>query len=191
MNLTDRSRIAVLETAVRRLVQQYAPRQIGEVLTDHGGLAGLTDDDHPQYHNDARGDARYDPLGASGAAVAAHEAASDPHPVYLTAAEGASTFDPLGAAAAAQAASQPIDSDLTAIAALSTLSFGRSLLTLADAGALTALLDVASAALKGLAPASGGGTTNFLRADMTWAAPPGGGGGGGNLDDVLAVEAVL
>ena len=29
----------------------------------------------------------------------------------------------------------------------------------------------------GLAPASGGGTTNFLRADGTWAAPSGGGGG--------------
>ena len=29
----------------------------------------------------------------------------------------------------------------------------------------------------GVAPASGGGTTNFLRADATWAAPPGGGGG--------------
>lgn len=27
--------------------------------TDHGTLAGLADDDHPQYHNDARGDARY------------------------------------------------------------------------------------------------------------------------------------
>ncbi len=26
---------------------------------DHGGLAGLADDDHSQYHNDARGDARY------------------------------------------------------------------------------------------------------------------------------------
>jgi hypothetical protein len=31
----------------------------------------------------------------------------------------------------------------------------------------------------GLAPASGGGTTNFLRADATWAAPPGGSGGTG------------
>lgn len=31
----------------------------------------------------------------------------------------------------------------------------------------------------GLAPASGGGTTNFLRADGSWAAPAGGGGGGG------------
>jgi hypothetical protein len=39
----------------------------------------------------------------------------------------------------------------------------------------TVLLDVFTSGLKGLAPASGGGTTNFLRADGTWAAPPGGG----------------
>lgn len=42
---------------------------------------------------------------------------------------------------------------------------------------VTAMLDTFTSALKGLAPASGGGTTNFLRADGTWAAPPGGGGG--------------
>ncbi len=42
----------------------------------------------------------------------------------------------------------------------------------------TALLDTFTSALKGLAPASGGGTTNFLRADGSWAAPAGGGGGG-------------
>jgi hypothetical protein len=41
----------------------------------------------------------------------------------------------------------------------------------------TALLDTFSSSLKGLAPASGGGTSNFLRADGTWAAPAGGGGG--------------
>ena len=29
------------------------------LVTDHGNLAGLTDDDHTQYHNNARGDARY------------------------------------------------------------------------------------------------------------------------------------
>ena len=40
----------------------------------------------------------------------------------------------------------------------------------------TTLLDTFSSTLKGLAPASGGGTANFLRADGTWAAPPGGGG---------------
>jgi hypothetical protein len=37
----------------------------------------------------------------------------------------------------------------------------------------TALLDTFTTSLKGLAPASGGGTTNYLRADGTWAAPAG------------------
>ena len=39
----------------------------------------------------------------------------------------------------------------------------------------TALLNSFSSTLKGLTPASGGGTANFLRADGTWAAPAGGG----------------
>jgi hypothetical protein len=41
----------------------------------------------------------------------------------------------------------------------------------------TSLLNVFTSSLKGLAPSSGGGTTNFLRADGTWAIPAGGGGG--------------
>ena len=36
----------------------------------------------------------------------------------------------------------------------------------------------------GLVGASGGGTTNFLRADGTWAAPPGGSGGSGTVTSV-------
>ena len=43
----------------------------------------------------------------------------------------------------------------------------------------TALLDTFTSGAKGLVPASGGGTTNFLRADGTFAAPPGGGGSPG------------
>lgn len=35
---------------------------------DHGTLTGLSDDDHTQYHNDARGDARYSLLGHTHAA---------------------------------------------------------------------------------------------------------------------------
>jgi hypothetical protein len=31
----------------------------GQGVTDHGALSGREDDDHTQYHNDARGDARY------------------------------------------------------------------------------------------------------------------------------------
>jgi len=42
----------------------------------------------------------------------------------------------------------------------------------------TALLDAFTSGAKGLAPASGGGSANFLRADGTWAAPAGGTPGG-------------
>jgi hypothetical protein len=53
------------------------------------------------------------------------------------------------------------------------------MLTALTAAAQTALLDVFTSGAKGLAPASGGGTTNFLRADGTWSAPGGGGGSPG------------
>ena len=38
---------------------------------------------------------------------------------------------------------------------------------------VTAMLNLFSSSLQGLAPASGGGSTNFLRADGTWAVPSG------------------
>ena len=82
--------------------------------SDHGALTGLADDDHTQYYNQARGDARYAQIGhghaiadvtglqtaldgkeASGAAssaVAAHVAAGDPHPQYLTPAEADAAY---------------------------------------------------------------------------------------------------
>jgi hypothetical protein len=43
----------------------------------------------------------------------------------------------------------------------------------------TAMLDNFTASLKGLVPASGGGTANYLRADGTWAAPTAGVAWGG------------
>lgn len=69
--------------------------------------------------------------------------------------------------------------DTTAAAARATLgitdlaisAFGQSMITAANSAAGTALLDVFTSTAKGLAPASGGGTANFLRADGTWAAP--------------------
>jgi hypothetical protein len=44
-----------------------------------------------------------------------------------------------------------------------------------------ATLPLVTSDAAGLAPASGGGTATFLRADGTWAAPPGGGGGGAQV----------
>lgn len=47
--------------------------------------------------------------------------------------------------------------------------------------ALTAIINLFSSTLKGLVPASGGGTTNFLRADGAWSAPAVSGAAGGDL----------
>jgi len=55
----------------------------------------------------------------------------------------------------------------------------------------TTLIDEFTDALKGLAPLSGGGTTNFLRADGTWTVPAGSGGNVSNtgtpVNDQVAV----
>ena len=101
---------------------------------------------------EAGGDARYDALGAAAAittssigavptsrTVNGHALTGD---VTLTAADVGA--DAAGAAASAQSASQPLDSDLTAIAALSTTSYGRGLLSLADAAAALSAIGAAS-----------------------------------------------
>ena len=40
-------------------VEAAGPPGVGGGVTDHGALTGLADDDHTQYHNNTRGDARY------------------------------------------------------------------------------------------------------------------------------------
>lgn len=140
--------------------------------------------------------------GTAAAAVAAHVAASDPHPVYLTGAEGDAAYAPLShshpaaqisdstaagrailtaADAAAQRAAMGVPPTARSIATTAPLAGGGDLS--ADRTLTVAEFSSTSA---GVVPASGGGTTNFLRADGTWAAPPGGGGGspGGNTGEV-------
>lgn len=55
-------------------------------------------------------------------------------------------YDPAGAAAAAEAASQPLDADLSALAALNQTVFGRSVLEVADAADLRTLAELGTAA---------------------------------------------
>jgi hypothetical protein len=55
------------------------PGPAGVGVSDHGALTGLGDDDHSQYHTDARGDARYEPKSA---AIQTHIASTaNPHGV--------------------------------------------------------------------------------------------------------------
>lgn len=51
----------------------------GGGVTDHGALTGLGDDDHAQYHNDARADARYYTKTQSDVALAGKAAAVHSH----------------------------------------------------------------------------------------------------------------
>ncbi len=46
---------SLLESVVFRSELEDYVADAGDLI-DHGGLDGLTDDDHTQYHNDARGD---------------------------------------------------------------------------------------------------------------------------------------
>ena len=48
-----------------------------------------------------------------------------------------------------------------------------------------------SSVVEGVVPASGGGTTNFLRADGTWATPAGGGGSGLTFQEVIRMKTIL
>ena len=76
---------------------------------------------------------------------------------------------------------------LTVAAAATDLSYTAATRLLISSTGADVTLPLVSSADAGLAPASGGGTTNFLRADGTWAAPPGGGGGvsDGSKGDVI------
>lgn len=70
---------------------------------------------------------------------------------------------------AAADATKQVKFDLTALSTGTTRS-----LALPNASGTLALNTAFGALAPGLVPASGGGSTNFLRADGTWAAPPGG-----------------
>jgi len=98
-----------------------------------------------------------------------------------------------GAVSTAKIASGAADNTILADMATATLK-GRVTAGTGDPEDLTGtqattLLDTFTSGLKGLAPASGGGTSNFLRADGTWAAPSG--GSGASVDEILAIGAML
>lgn len=73
----------------------------------------------------------------------------------------------------ALAGKQPVDADLTAIAALTTTSIGRSLLAAVDDAALRTILGLGS--LSTVTPTGTPDGTLFLRDDGVWALPAGGG----------------
>jgi hypothetical protein len=72
-------------------------------------------------------------LAGVAAAITAHKAEEDPHPVYATAQELTTALQAYLTSAAAALAYQPLDSDLTALAAVAgQTAFGRAFLALID-----------------------------------------------------------
>jgi len=83
----------------------------------HGELSGLDDDDHPQYHNNARGDARYAPL--------AHAYDTDnPHEV-TSAQVGADASGTAASAVSAHAGGTGVH-DISGVTGLQTVLDGKS-----------------------------------------------------------------
>lgn len=175
----------------------------GGGVSDHGALTGLSDDDHPHYHTDARGDARYSPLGHAHAnattGASGFMSAADKTKLDGVAANANNYVHPnhSGDVTSTADGDTAIASDAVSNAKLANMANGtikgRAASGTGDPEDLTgteatALLETFTSVAKGLAPASGGGTTNFLRADGAWAAPSGG-GGGGQTAVILAADA--
>ena len=108
---SDAVRKDYVDDAINAVIAAGLPVQTG-----HAGQALVTDGTNADW-------AAVEAAGAAAAAVAAHVAAVDPHPTYTTAAELSSAL----------AAYQPLDSDLTTIAANITAA-GHALLDDATAG---------------------------------------------------------
>ena len=82
-------------------------------------------------------------------------------------------------------AGSPASITIDATATGSTnLSYTASTRVIASDTGTDATLPLVTSGDAGLAPASGGGTSNFLRADGTWAAPPGSGVSDGDKGDI-------
>jgi hypothetical protein len=115
----------------------------GGGVSDHGALTGLGDDDHAQYHTDARGDARY----ATGGSQDTHSGRAD-NPHGVTAAqigvEAGATADQT-----AQEIATALDADATAEATLkSALGLGSAAYTASTAYATSAQGSTADTAIQ-------------------------------------------
>lgn len=110
----------------------------------------------------------FDAAGVADAAVAAHEAAFDPHTQYLDKQEGDGLY--VGADINLRCAITQI-ANIATSRLLGRVTAATGFVEVLTGTQATTLLDTFTSLLKGLVPASGGGTSNFLRADGSFSAP--------------------
>ncbi|MER2558351.1 MAG: hypothetical protein ABTQ93_12865 [Candidatus Competibacter denitrificans] len=162
-------------------------------VVDHGALTGLGDDDHPQYHTDARGDARYEPKSA---AIQTH-IASTANPHSVTAAQtGAYTSGQTDALLAGKAAASHSHA-IGDVASLQTGLDGKA--ATAHSHTSTAISDFSEAVDDRVAALLTAGTNVTMTYDdaantLTIAATGGGVGGTalkGSIAEVIAVSGAI
>jgi len=130
-------------------------------VSDHGALTGLSDDDHPLYHNDTRGDARYYTQGQVDTALGGKSDTNHNHDsAYAAIAHVSDTANP-HSVTAAQAGALPTGTKLDDLAAPDDST---------DLNATTSK--------HGLLPKLSGSATEYLNGLGGWSKPAGGGGGG-------------
>lgn len=173
-----------LDTNTHWILTATTPTWQAVGVTDHGSLGGLSDNDHPQYvlattigaasgivplNSSSKIEATYLPSYVDDVLEVANAAALPGTGVtgviYVTLDDN-KTFRWSGSAYVEVSPSIGTDLGYTASTRVLTSSTGTDV-----------TLPVVATSDPGLAPASGGGTANFLRADGTWAAPPGGNAG--------------
>jgi len=130
-------------------------------VSDHGALTGLSDDDHPLYHNDTRGDARYYTQGQVDTALGGKSDTNHNHDsAYAAIAHVSDTANP-HSVTAAQAGALPTGTKLDDLAAPDDNT---------DLNATTSK--------HGLLPKLSGVASEFLNGAGAFSTPAGGGVGG-------------
>lgn len=189
-------RVATLVVPGTGITATY--NDVANTLTIASTVAGLTDGDKGDItvsgsgatwtvDNDAITDAKLRNSAATSVIGRAAGTAGDPADIVagadnlvLRRAGGSLTFGTIGRASL-DGGNGPffLGSDITVV--------GTAVKDMTAAEA-TSALNTFSSSLKGLAPASGGGSTNFLRADGVWAAPP---TGSGSLSGEIVFSSVI
>lgn len=156
--------------------------------SDHGTLTGLADDDHAQYHNDARGDARYAPVAHVGAGSTAHaNAVAAGAAGFMTGADK-TKLDGIATAATANASDASLRDRAThtGTQAASTISdFSTAADARIAAASINALTDVTITAASNGQVLKYNGSVWINDTDAT-----GGGGGGVSLPVAMAVASL-
>lgn len=149
---TDTGKLKIGNGTTAWVTLDYSIDPTVAVVVDHGALTGLADDDHTQYHTDARGDARYALIGHS------HSGTYEPDATILKQADVDDT--PVNGATTAPVSSNWAYDHAGLATAHGISTFGASLVDDADAGTARTTLGLGTAATQNTTAFEASGTVS-------------------------------